>query len=355
MKFNIQPLSNALNKALQTKIDHKTKPVGSLGQLERIALQVGRIQNTLSPVLSKPTLVVVGADHGITAEGVSPCPVEITWQQMLNFAGGGGGCALFARQYGMELKVVDAGCDYDFDSCSGIIDRKIRKGTRNFLFEPAMTREECEKSLRNGADFVAELHQKGTNVIAFGEMGIGNTSPASVLMSKYCNLPMETCVGPGSGLKSAGVANKISILKQAMKNVPVSDDPLDILAAFGGLEIAFITGGMLKAAELGMLIINDGFIITSSLLAAHAIQNNVLDYCIFSHRSKEGGHKYMVDYLNGDPVLDLDLRLGEGTGAAIAYSIVEGAVTMLNEMSSFDESGVSDTTHIRMEEEAILK
>jgi len=351
MNFNIPPLSSELNEALQIKLDHKTKPVGSLGQLERIAFQVGRIQKSLSPVLSKPMLVVVGGDHGITAEGVSPCPAEITWQQMLNFLRGGGGCSLFARQYGMEMKVVDAGCNYDFKPHPDLIDCKVRKGTRNFLYEPAMSREECEKSLQNGADLVAEIYKNGTNVVAFGEMGIGNTSPASVLMSKFCDIPIETCVGPGSGLTTEGVVNKTAVLKKAIENVVVSDHPVDILAAFGGLEIAFIAGGMLKAAELGMLIIVDGFIITSSLLAAQAINRNVLDYCLFSHQSKEGGHKLMVEFLKGDPILDLDLRLGEGTGAAIAYSIIEGAVAMLNEMTSFDEARVSDTTHIRMEEE----
>ncbi|MCL3782083.1 nicotinate-nucleotide--dimethylbenzimidazole phosphoribosyltransferase [Prolixibacteraceae bacterium JC049] len=344
MKFTIQPLSNALNDALKYKIDQKTKPLGSLGQLERIAYQIGRIQNNLTPRLENPAVVVVGADHGICAEGVSPCPTEVTWQQMYNFAADGGGISLFAKHAGMKTVVVDAGVDHDFPADSGIVDCKVRKGTRNFLKEPAMTLAECEKAMANGAEIVTQLHENGTNVVAFGEMGIGNTSPASVLMSLICGMPMETCVGPGSGLDDEGVRNKCRVLSEAVANHGKLENPLEILATYGGLEIATIVGGMLKAAELKMLILNDGFIITSALLVAQAMHKEVLDYTIFSHKSKEGGHTLMVEYMNGEPVLDLDLRLGEGTGAALAYPVVTAAVEMLNNMTSFEEASITDTT-----------
>lgn len=342
--FDIKPLSDEFNEALKHKIDHKTKPLGSLGQLERIAYQIGRIQNTLTPKLQKPTVVVVGADHGICAEGVSPCPIELTWQQMYNFASGGGGIGLFARHTGMNTIVVDAGAIHDFTEESGVLDYKVRKGTRNFLHEPAMTLEECWQAIHNGAQVVTDLHKDGCNVIAFGEMGIGNTSPASVLMSLICELPMEVCVGPGSGLDNAGVKQKCNVLTQAVKNHGKPNSPVEMLATYGGLEIATIVGGMLKAAELGMLIINDGFIITSALLVAQTIDERILDYVLFSHKSKEGGHAAMVDFMKGEPILDLDLRLGEGTGAALAYPVVTGAVEMLNTMTSFEEAGVTDTT-----------
>ncbi|MDB4334890.1 nicotinate-nucleotide--dimethylbenzimidazole phosphoribosyltransferase [bacterium] len=343
-KFNIATLSDSLNERIKYKIDHKTKPLGSLGQLEKLAFQIARIQNTLTPYLKNPHIVLVGSDHNICMEGVSPCPQEITWQQMINFSKGGGGIGLFAKQYGLELHIVDAGVNYDFDSDLGIVDAKIKKGSGNFLSEPAMTQDECQSALLNGSKIVDDLQKKGCNILGFGEMGIGNTSPASVLMSIYCNLPIDKCVGPGSGLDSNGVNNKLIVLKSALKKHGRSKNAFETLSTYGGLEIATITGAMLRAAELKMTIINDGFIITSALLAAHAINPTVLEYVIFSHQSKEGGHQYMVDYLNGDPILNLDLRLGEGTGAAIAYPIIEGAIQMLNEMTSFEEAKITDTT-----------
>jgi len=341
--FNIKPLSNDLNEAIKYKIDHKTKPLGSLGQLERIAYQICRIQNTLSPILCKPTIVVVGSDHNICQEGVSPCPQEITWQQMNNFTKQGGGIGLFTSLYNMDLVVVDAGVDYDFNN-PDIIDMKVKKGSGNFLYEPAMTQQECKKAIENGAKVVEDLHSQGCNVIAFGEMGIGNTSPASVLMSLLCNIPLEKCVGPGSGLDLTGVKNKYNTLKKAIEKQSHLKEPFDILSYFGGLEIATIAGGMLKAAELNMLILNDGFIITAALIAAQSLYPNVMDYVIHSHHSKEGGHALMMQYLKANPILNLDLRLGEGTGAALAYPIIQGAIKMMNEMTSFDEAEITDTT-----------
>jgi len=350
--LSISPVHHELEESLQYKIDQKAKPIGSLGQMEELAKQVGLIQGTLTPELKKPLMLTVAADHHICAEGVSPCPVEITWQQCLNFMNGGGGIGLFSQEYGFELHVVDAGVDYDFKPHPKLIDAKVRKGTRNFLHEPAMTIDECMQALENGRRVVAQFAEKGSNVIGFGEMGIGNTSPASALLSVYTGLDVETCVGPGSGLTSEGVKHKTNVIKEAIAKHGISDDPIVNLARFGGLEIATIAGGMLEAAARQLMIITDGFITTSALLAAHAIEPLVTEYAFFSHQSQEQGHKKMVDFMSGKPILDLGFRLGEGTGAAVAYSVIKGSVALLNKMTSFDEAAIYNTANdgIRVEE-----
>ncbi|MBS2212965.1 nicotinate-nucleotide--dimethylbenzimidazole phosphoribosyltransferase [Carboxylicivirga mesophila] len=344
--LNIEPLRYELAEQLQYKIDQKAKPVGSLGQMERLAKQIGLIQGSLTPQLSKPVMLTVAADHRICDEGVSPCPVEITWQQCLNFLNGGGGIGLFSQEYGFDLKVVDAGVNFDFQPHPRLIDAKVRKGTRNFLEEPAMTIDECLQALNNGRNIVAKLANEGTNVVGFGEMGIGNTSPASALLSVFTGLDVDKAVGPGSGLTAEGVKNKARVLGDAIKKHGISDNAIENLARFGGLEIATIAGGMLEAAARRMIIITDGFITTSALLAAHAIEPNVVSYALFSHQSQEQGHKHMVDYLGGEPILDLGFRLGEGTGAAVAYTVVKGAVAMLNKMTSFDEAAIVNTANL---------
>jgi len=344
--ISLVPANTKLKSALQHKLDNKTKPRGSLGLLEEIAMRAGMIQNTLNPVLNKPVMLTVGADHLICEEGVSPCPTEITWQQMLNFLKGGGGISLFCNHYGMDLWVVDAGVNYDFEPHPKLIDAKIRKGTRNFLHEPAMTEDECLRALNNGREIVRKFAAEGSNVIGFGEMGIGNTTPASALMSIYCNLNIDDCVGPGSGLNAEGVTHKANVIKQAFEKHGISNKPIENLARFGGLEIATIAGGMLEAAAQKMIIIVDGFITTSAFLAAHAINPIVNDYSFFSHQSDEQGHIKMIKHVKGKPILQLGLRLGEGTGAAIALSVIEGALAMINDMTSFDEGKVTNTTHI---------
>ncbi len=348
----IPELNNQLKEAIQYKIDQKAKPIGSLGQMEDIAMQLALIQGTLTPELNNPVMLTIASDHEICEEGVSPCPIEITWQQCLNFLDGGGGIGLFSQQYGLDLYVVDAGVKYDFKPHPKLIDAKVRRGSRNFLREPAMTITECQLAINNGRRIVADFHAKGTNVIGFGEMGIGNTSPASVLLSVYTGLDIHTCVGPGSGLSKEGVSHKAAVLAQSIQKHGISEDPLVNLARYGGLEIATIAGGMLEAASRQMLIITDGFITTSALLAAHAINSRVVDYVCFSHQSQEQGHRKMVDYLGGQPVLDLGFRLGEGTGAAVAYSIVEGSLALINKMTSFDEAAVYNTANddIRIED-----
>jgi nicotinate-nucleotide--dimethylbenzimidazole phosphoribosyltransferase len=343
----IKPLHHHLDEAVQYKIDQKTKPVGSLGKMERIAKQIALIQGTDTPVLNRPAMLTVAADHHICAEGVSPCPVEITWQQCLNFLKGGGGIGLFCNEYGFEHYVVDAGVDYDFEPHPSLINAKVRKGTRNFLHEPAMTIDECLCALENGRALIRKLVDEGTNVVGFGEMGIGNTTPASALLAVYGGYSVVDCVGPGSGLNAEGVTHKANVIEAAIQKHGISDNPVLNLARFGGLEIATIAGAMLEAAAQRMVIITDGFITTSALLAAWAINPLVIDYVLFSHLSHEQGHKRMVTLLGGEPIMQLDFRLGEGTGAAVAYAVVKGSVAMLNHMTSFDDSGVANTSNIR--------
>lgn len=353
MLFSIQipDLAYGLKEEIQYKIDQKAKPIGSLGKMEEIALKIGLIQGSLTPELKHPVMLTVASDHHICEEGVSPCPTEITWQQCLNFLNGGGGIGLFSQEYGFDLFVVDAGVDIDFNPHPKLIDAKVRKGTRNFLKEQAMTIDECLQAINNGRKIVAQMHEKGSNVVGFGEMGIGNTSPASALLSVYTGMDIETCVGPGSGLNKEGVLHKANVLKTAIEKHGISEDPVENLARFGGLEVATIAGGMLEAAARKMIIITDGFITTSALLAAHEINPKVVDYAFFGHQSEEQGHQAMVKYLGGEPILDLGFRLGEGTGSAVAYSVIKGAVAMLNKMTSFDEAAVYNTANdgIRIE------
>lgn len=348
MEISIPEIALHLKEKLQYKLDNKAKPVGSFGKLEDIALRIGMIQHSLSPKLSKPVMLTVASDHKITEEGVSPCPVEITWQQVINFLNGDGGIGVFSALYGMDLYVADAGVNYDFKPHPKLIDVKVKKGSANFLHEPAMTIQECKTAIENGRAIVNSFHKNGTNTIGFGEMGIGNTTPASALLSIFCNISVSESVGPGAGLDKNGVSNKAKIIEQAINKHGISNNPIENLATFGGLEIATITGAMLQAAQNKMVIITDGFITTSALLVAHAINPEVLNYVFFSHKSQEQGHVKMINYLNGDAILDLNLRLGEGTGAALAYSIIKGAVAVLSDMGSFEESKVTNTSHIRI-------
>jgi len=346
MEINIPSLHHELSDAVQYKIDQKTKPLGSLGKMERIAKQIALIQGTLTPKLVKPVMLTVASDHHICQEGVSSCPVEITWQQCLNFLKGGGGIGLFSSIYGFDLYVVDAGVDYDFQPHEKLIDAKVRKGSRNFLHEPAMTLDECHQAIENGRQIARRFAVEGTNVLGFGEMGIGNTSPASALLSVFSGLDVATCVGPGAGLSPEGVQHKADVIRRAIEKHGISNNPVENLARFGGLEIATIAGVMLEAAALQMVIITDGFITTSALMAAAAINASVLDYALFSHQSHEQGHQRMIQFLKGEPIMHLDFRLGEGTGAAVSYAIIQGAVAMLNHMTSFDESGVFNTANV---------
>jgi len=321
----------------------KTKPLGALGELEALAVKIGLVQNTLEPELRNPTMVVFAADHGIAADGeVNPYPQEVTWQMVYNFLSGGAAINVFARQNGLAVKVVDAGVKHHFEPHSDLIDAKIAEGTKNYLHEPAMTEEQCKAAMAQGAQIIEQLHADGCNVVGFGEMGIGNTSSASLIMSALMRLPVSECVGRGTGLDSEGVAKKSAVLERVIeKHQVASDDPLKVLQTYGGFEIAMIVGAMIRAGELQMLILNDGFIVSSALLVASRIWVEVLDSCIFCHASNEQGHQKILDHFEAKPLLGLGLRLGEGTGAALAYPLVEAAVNFLNEMASFESAGVS--------------
>lgn len=331
-----------IKEQLQHKIDTKTKPLGSLGKLETLAMQIGCIQKTTEPKIEKPTMLVFAADHGLAEAGVSPFPKEVTAQMVLNFMGGGAAINVFCKTNGLDLKVVDAGVDYDFPSDATLINAKVAKGTKNILLEPAMSADECAKALAKGKELVQHLFDIGTNTIAFGEMGIGNTSSAALIMSKICGIDIDQCVGRGTGHDEVGLSKKKSLLAQAIAKHNLAKSASEILSTFGGFEIAMMTGAMLKAAELNMVVLVDGFISTSALLVAQAMDKEVLENCVFSHQSDEQGHKLMLDYLSATPLLQLDMRLGEGSGAAVAFPLVKAAVNFLNEMASFEQAGVSN-------------
>lgn len=334
-------MENIIDK-LQHKINTKTKPLGSLGKLEEIALQIGQIQNTLTPELKNPTILVFAADHGLADAGVSPFPKEVTQQMVMNFLNDGAAINVFCKQNDITLKVVDAGVDADFNNNPNLIHAKVANGTKNILENPAMTIDECKKAIESGKEIVKNQYQNGCNIIGFGEMGIGNTSSASLLMSKITAVPIEDCVGKGTGHDTEGLKRKKEILKQAFEKHQLDSDPIKTLSTFGGFEIAMMTGAFLKAAELNMTIMVDGFIVTSALLVAYKINSDILKNCIFTHTSNEQGHILMLEYLNAKPILNMEMRLGEGTGAAIAYPIIKSAVNFLNEMASFKDAGVTN-------------
>jgi nicotinate-nucleotide--dimethylbenzimidazole phosphoribosyltransferase len=342
--FDITPLSAALAPALKTKIDQKTKPPGALGQLEALALQIGLIQNSLSPSLTHPHIVVFAGDHGVAASGVSAYPQSVTAQMVTNFLSGGAAINVFAKQHGIALRIVDAGVNGNLRPFTGLVDAKIGNGTRNFLSHPAMTSEQCLSALLAGAELVLTLYRTGCNCIGFGEMGIGNTSSASLLMHCLTGLPLEQCVGRGTGLSDRQLRHKLDILRQAVERHSHVSGPFEVLATFGGFEIAMMTGAFLKAAELKMVIPVDGFIACSALLVAAELHPDVLDYCIFSHVSGEQGHRALLDRFRARPLLNLDLRLGEGSGIALAYPLLQSAVGFLNEMATFAEAGVDSRT-----------
>ena len=344
MTFSVPQLRNDLDSALQNKINNKTKPLGSLGQLEQLALQVGRIQHTLTPTFSKPHVLVFAGDHGAAKAGVSAFPQDVTWQMVENFLAGGAGINVFARLNGLGLKVIDAGVAHDFGSRSGLVDAKIAPGTRNYITEPAMSAAECTAALAKGVEIGHALADEGCNVLGFGEMGIGNTASASLITHALTGMVLVDCIGRGTGLDDAGLARKRELLAQAAVRaaLPADADALSVLAEFGGFEIVMMAGAMLGAAERGMTLLIDGFIVTSALLAASRIAPAITEYCIFCHCSVEPGHLAQLNDLKADPLIDLGLRLGEGTGAALAWPLVNASVAFLNEMASFESAGVSE-------------
>lgn len=339
--FHIEKPDENLRPSIIDKINNLTKPKGSLGRLEEIALQIALIQQTLTPALHKPQNIIFAADHGIVEEGVSLSPKEVTWQQLSNFLHGGAGVNFLCRQHGFELKIVDAGVDYDLPYEKGIIDMKVRRGTRNYLYEAAMTKEEMKLCIERGAEVVRRCHEEGSNVLSFGEMGIGNTSSSSLWMTYFTGIPLEQCVGAGSGLNQQGIRHKYEVLKRSMENYNGDGSATDIIRYFGGLEMVMAVGAMLQAAELKMLILVDGFIMTNCMLAAMQLCPAVKDYAIFGHCGDESGHKLILEYIQAKPLINIGLRLGEGTGAICAYPLVDSAVRMINEMDNFAHASIT--------------
>lgn len=340
-KFNIEKPQDDVRQYLQEKIDNLTKPKGSLGMLEDLAMQIGWIQQSLSPKLMHPCHIVFAGDHGIAAEGVSPSPQEVTYQMILNFWGGGAGVNFLSQQHGFDLKIVDAGVNYDFNSGDPIINKKIRKSTRNYLHEAAITRDEMELAIRYGAECVQDCFDQGCNVIGFGEMGITNTSSSALWMTCLTGIPLEQCIGAGCDHTGDIIAHKYNVLSQSMNNYKGDGSTEDIMRYFGGYEMVMTVGAMLKAAELKMIILIDGFIMTNCLLAASKLNDNILHYTIYGHKGDEAGHKLLLEYLKAKPILNLGLRLGEGTGALCAYPIIDSAVRMINEMNTFKEVNIT--------------
>ena len=335
----ITPIADAaLQARLQHKIDHKTKPLGALGRLEGLALQLGLIQRSETVALTQPQLVVFAADHGVAAEGVSAFPQAVTVQMVANMLAGGAAINVFARQHGFDLQVVDAGVAAELPAHPQLLQRKVAFGTRNLCREPAMTQAQALSALHAGMEIVQALPG---NVVAFGEMGICNTSAAALLLARLAGVSLMDATGRGTGLNDDQLARKRGVLARALARNPAATAPLEALADLGGFEIAMMTGAMLQAASRRRVVLVDGFIASAAALVAHALVPPVKDYLVFCHRSAERGHDLLLAHLQAQPLLALDLRLGEGSGALLAWPLVQSAAAFLNEMASFETAGVS--------------
>ena len=339
---DIPPLDDrALEAALQRRLDGKTKPLGSLGRLESLALRLGCILGSESPRFVDPQLVVFAGDHGLARRGVSAYPSDVTWQMVENFLAGGAAVSVLARQHGLALTIVDAGVAHTFAPRPNLLLRKVADGTADASTGPAMTAARCEEAIAAGRDVVAALPG---NAVLLGEMGIGNTSSAALLMARLTERPIAQCAGRGTGLDDAGLARKLAVLQAALDVHAGVRDPLAVLAAFGGFEIAMLCGAALQAASERRVIVVDGFITTSAVLVAARLRPAVLSRCVFSHRSDEAGHAMLLESLGAEPLLDLGMRLGEGSGAALAWPLLVSSLRLLEEMASFESAGVSRQT-----------
>ena len=330
----------ALAAALQQRIDQKTKPLGALGRLEALMLRLGLILGGETPQLQAPQMMVFASDHGLAARGVSAYPSDVTWQMVENFLAGGAAVSVLARQHGLALTVVDAGVAHDFAPREGLVIAKIARGTADSLDQPAMSASQCAEAIAAGREL---LRQRPGNALLLGEMGIGNTSAAALLLARLQGLPIAQCVGRGTGLDDAQLARKTGILAQVLaRHAEVPQEPLATLAAVGGFEIAMMVGAILQAALERRVIVVDGFIVSSAVLVAARLQPAVLERCVFAHRSDESGHRLMLEALQAEPLLDMGLRLGEGSGAALAWPLLQSACRILDEMASFASAGVSE-------------
>jgi nicotinate-nucleotide--dimethylbenzimidazole phosphoribosyltransferase len=336
-----------LQDQLQNKINSKTKPLGALGLLEDIALQVGLIQQTTQPFIARPTIMVFAADHGIAATGlVNPYPQSVTAQMVFNFLNGGAAINVFTQMHQLQLIVVDAGVNANLSQLNqpNFIHAKQGMGTANYLTDHAMTAEEVLNCMNKGKELAKAVAQSGSNCIGLGEMGIGNTSSAALIMHAITGTPIQACVGRGTGANDEQLTQKINTLEKVAtfhQLDSLCNEPLTLLSAVGGFEIAMMVGAYLAAAAEKMVIVVDGFIATAALLIAVQIEPMVKHNCIFAHSSNEQGHANMLQYLKAKPLLNIGLRLGEGTGAALAIPLIESAVAFLNQMASFEQAGVS--------------
>ncbi|MCD6251711.1 MAG: nicotinate-nucleotide--dimethylbenzimidazole phosphoribosyltransferase [Psychrobacter sp.] len=334
--------NNERRQQLQQILDLKTKPLGALGRLEALALQLGMIQGTTKPHIEQPQIRVFAADHGLTKHGTSAYPSAVTAQMVENFLQGGAAINVLARQHQIELKVVDAGVDTDFAPHAQLLDCKVRHGSRDALTEPAMTEGECLAALENGMKVAKEAPG---NLLIVGEMGIGNTSAASLLLARLGDVPITDCIGRGTGLDDAGLQHKHDILTQVLARHSEATAPLAALAALGGLEVAMMTGALIQAASERRILLMDGFIASVALLVAERLAPGVAQYAVFAHHSVEPGHAHLLTLLNAKPLLEMGLRLGEGSGAALAYPLLQSACAIINDMASFSDAGVSGQNH----------
>ncbi|MNX14727.1 Nicotinate-nucleotide--dimethylbenzimidazole phosphoribosyltransferase [compost metagenome] len=328
----------ALAARLQAALDNKTKPVGALGRLEALALRIGTILGTEQPVLDAPQMLVCAGDHGLAARGVSAYPSDVTWQMVENFLAGGAAVSVLARQHGLALTVVDCGVRRDFQPRPGLVSRRIAAGTADASAGPAMTPEQCAQAIANGREVVRALPG---NALLLGEMGIGNSSSAALLLSRLAGLDIGLCTGAGTGLDADGLARKREVLREVLALHAGATAPLEALAAFGGFEVATLVGAVLQAAQERRVIVVDGFIASAAVLVAQAIRPQATQRCVAAHSSAEPGHTLLLKHLGLEPLLNLDLRLGEGSGGALAWPLLESACRILREMASFESAGVS--------------
>jgi nicotinate-nucleotide--dimethylbenzimidazole phosphoribosyltransferase len=339
----IKPVDPDLLNRAQAKLDNKTKPLGSLGRLEEFARRFAAITGSLNPDTEKKVIFTFAADHGVVEEGVSAFPKEVTPQMVFNFLRGGAGVNVLARHSGVEVRVVDVGVDYDFGETPGLLHRKIARGTRNFTKGPAMTRGEAVAAVETGIALADECAKEGITMAGTGEMGIGNTTPASAIIAAISGKPVEQVTHRGTGINDNALLNKIKVIERGLEtNRPDPADPLDVLAKVGGLEIAGIAGLVIGCASNRIPVVIDGFISTAGALIASELHPHIKEYIFAAHRSVEIGHRFMLDHLGAEPILDLKLRLGEGTGAALAMGLIEAGVKILKEMATFEEAGVAE-------------
>jgi nicotinate-nucleotide--dimethylbenzimidazole phosphoribosyltransferase len=335
-------------KRARAHLDVLTKPLGSLGMLEEIAAQMVSIRQGNSAEPLRKAVYVFAADHGITAEGVSAYPSEVTRQMVLNFLAQGAAINILAKLHRVEMNVVDVGVDANFDAVNGLLHCKVRRGTRNMLHEAAMTDEELARALEVGCRLAAEAKTKGASLLAVGEMGIGNTTAASAITSVLTDKPVAHVTGKGTGLDGDAQAHKRQIIETVVRKhfptvgIDLAAEPLEVLRRVGGLEIAAMTGLILGAARSGMAVVADGFISTAAAAIAFAIEPRVRGYLFAGHQSEEPGHRVLLEYLGLKPILTLNMRLGEGTGAVLAMPIIESAMCLYNEMATFASAGVSE-------------